>query len=86
MNKKGESKQPDRFVSVIQFDVVSVIQRLHVFRRKDSYSAPAAPPPGQRAGAVQQVDDVTTQEVQVGGVRGGVVTEGVSQAWFLHKV
>lgn len=65
--------------------MVSVVQRLDVFWRKDSHSAPTAPPPGQRARAVQQVDDVTTQEVEVGGVRGGVVTEGVGQARFLHK-
>lgn len=69
----------------VQFSVVSVVQRLHVFWRKDPYAASTAPSPGQRARAVQQVDDVTTQEVEVGGLRGSVVAEGVSQTRFLHK-
>lgn len=66
-------------------DMASVVQRLHVFRWKDPHSASAATPPAQGARAVQQVDDVTAQEVEVGGVRGGVVAEGVSQPRLLHK-
>lgn len=69
--------------------MVSVVQRLDVVWRKDSDSSMTAPSPAQRTGAVQQVDDVTTQEVEVGGLSWGVVTEGVSQArfprnWFLQ--
>lgn len=67
-----------------QFDMVSVVKRLDARRRKDPHSTATAPPPAQGARAVQQVDDVPAQEVQVGGVRGGVVTEGVSQVGFLH--
>ena len=63
----------------------SVVQRLDQFWREDSHSASAAPPPGQRARAVQQVDDVAPQEVEVSGVWGGVVAEGMSQAAFLQK-
>lgn len=58
----------------------SVVERLHVLRREDPHSASAAPPPAQRAGAVQQVDDVAAAEVEVGLLRGHVVAEGVSQA------
>lgn len=64
--------------------MVSVVKRLDARRREDPHPTSAATPPAQGAWAVQQVDDVPTQEVQVGGVRGGVVTEGVSQAGFLH--
>lgn len=67
-----------------QFDTASAVKRLDARRRKDPHPASTAAPPAQGAGAVQQVDDVSAQEVQVGGVRGGVVTEGVSQAAFLH--
>lgn len=66
-------------------DMASVVQRLHVFRWKDPHPASAATPPAQGARAVQQVDDITAQEVEVGGVRGGVVAEGVSQPRLLHK-
>lgn len=58
----------------------SVVERLHVLRREDPHSASAAPPPAQRAGAVQQVDDVAAAEAEVGLLRGHVVAEGVSQA------
>lgn len=64
--------------------MVSVVKRLDARRREDPHPTSAATPPAQGAWAVQQVDDVSAQEVQVGGVRGGVVTEGVSQAGFLH--
>lgn len=67
-----------------RLDVASVVKRLHARRRKDPHPPSAAPPPAQGAGAVQQVDDVSAEEVQVGGVRRGVVTERVSQAGFLH--
>lgn len=63
----------------------SVVQWLDQFWREDSHSASTAPPPGQRAGAVQQVDDVAPQEVEVSGVWGRVVAEGVSQTTFLQK-
>lgn len=63
----------------------SVVQWLDQFWREDSHSASTAPPPGQRAGAVQQVDDVAPQEVEVSGVWGRVVAEGVSQTAFLQK-
>lgn len=58
----------------------SVEQRLDTLWGEDSHPASAAAPPGQSAGAVQQVDDVTAQEVEPGALRGGVVAEGVSQA------
>lgn len=64
--------------------MVSVVKRLDACRREDPHPTSAAPPPAQGARAVQQVDDVPAQEVQVGGVRGGVVTEGLSQPGFLH--
>lgn len=67
-----------------QFDMASVVKRLDARRRKDPHPTSTAPPPAQGAGAVQQVDDVPAQEVQVGRVRRGVVTEGVSQVGFLH--
>ena len=65
-------------------DMASLVKRPDARRRKDPHPTPTAPPPAQGARAVQQVDDVTAQEVQMGGVRGGVVAEGVSQAGFLH--
>lgn len=58
-------------------------QPLHVFRREDANPASAAPPPAQGVRTVQEVDDVTSPEVEVGGLRGGVVTEGVSQTRLL---
>lgn len=64
--------------------MVSVVKGLDARRWKDPHSTPAAPPPAQGARAVQQVDDVPAQEVQVGGVVGGVVTERMGQAGFLH--
>lgn len=64
---------------------MSVVKHLDVFRWKDSHSAAAAPSPAQRIGAVQQVDDVTAQEVEMGGFRRSVVTQCVSQARFLHR-
>lgn len=63
----------------------SVVQRLDIFRWEDAYSASTAPSPGQRVRAVQQINDVAAQEVEVSGLRGGVVTQGMSQAGFLHK-
>lgn len=63
----------------------SVVERLHVLRREDPHSASAAPPPAQRAGAVQQVDDVAAAEVEVGLLRGRIVAEGMSQTGPLQK-
>lgn len=62
----------------------SVVQRLDAFRWENPYSATTAPSPTTRAWAVQQVDDVTTPEVEVGCLWGSVVTEGVSETSFLH--
>lgn len=67
-----------------QFGTASVVKRLDARRRKDPHPTSTASPPAQGARAVQQVDEVPAQEVQVGGVRGGIVTEGVSQAGFLQ--
>lgn len=58
----------------------SVVERLHVLWWEDSHSASTAPPPAQRAGAVEQVDDVAAAKVEVGFLCGQVVAEGVSQA------
>lgn len=66
-------------------DTVSVVQWPDTFRWKDPDSATAAAPPAQAARAVQKVDDVTAQEVEVSGVRRGVVTEGMSQTRLLPK-
>lgn len=66
-------------------DVELMKQPLHVFRREDADPAPAAPPPAQGVRTVQEVDDVTSPEVEVGGLRRGVVTEGVSQTRLLYE-
>lgn len=65
--------------------MLSVVQRLDVFWWEDPDPASTAPPPAQGARAVQQVDDVSAHEVEVGALRGGVVAEGVSQTRLLHK-
>lgn len=78
-------KKSKLFLTVFSLIWWSVVQQLDVFWRKYSYSTSTAPSPGQWARAVQQVDDITAQEVEVGGLRGSIVTEGMSQTRFLHK-
>lgn len=56
-----------------------MVERLHVLWREDPHSASTAPPPAQRAGAVEQVDDVAAAEVEVGLLCRHIVAEGVSQ-------
>lgn len=72
-------------LGLVWFDNASVVQRLDIFWWEDAYSASTAPSPGQWSSAVQQINDVTAQEVEVSSLRGGVVTEGMSQTGFLHK-
>ncbi|CAB1436269.1 unnamed protein product [Pleuronectes platessa] len=83
----GVTKPPGRYVSAMAATGprASVVQQLDVLRWKDADSASAASRPGRRAGALQQVNDVATQEVEVPGLTGGVVTEGVSHTRFLDK-
>lgn len=62
-----------------------MVQRVHAFGREDPHPASTAPLPAQGTGTVQQFDDVPAQEVQVCGLTGRVVAEGVSQMGHLRK-
>lgn len=87
MDNRGTTRPPERqrwSRGGARSDMASVVQRLDAFWREDSHSASTAPPPAQRARAVQQVDDVTAAEVQMGILRGRVVAEGVSQTSSLR--
>lgn len=72
-------------IEAVCLDMASVVQRLDVFWGEDAHAASAPSSPGHGTGAVQQIDDVALQKVEVRGLGRGVVTERVSQAAFLHQ-
>lgn len=54
-----------------------MVNGLDVLRGEVAHVSMATAPPAQRIGAVNEFDDITTQEAQLGGVVGGEVEESV---------
>lgn len=62
-----------------------MVHGLDVFGREHAHLTPAPPLPATSVRAVQKVDDVTTQETELGGVMRREVEEGVSVPWPLEE-
>lgn len=63
----------------------SVVEGLNILWWEDTHSASAAPPPGQMTGAVQQLDDVASLEMETGAVGRTVVTQSMGHTRLLQK-
>lgn len=64
---------------------MALVNRLDILRREEAHVSMATTPPAQRIGAVNEFDDVTTQEAQLRGVVGGEVEEGVCMVGTLWR-
>lgn len=67
------------------FSSLALVNWLHVFRREVTHVASAAPPPARGVGAVNEFNDITAQEAQLGWVVGGEVVEGMCVMWTLLR-